>query len=220
MATTEEATKPATPTSTVTGSDSTTKAGPWVDEDNLLKEPYPLVNAQDDRPAVRDLLEEHKEKIAAMKANLEKDPLYDPVKHDALWIVRYILSHKKVDKATAAAKKFILYRKERGLDEKDIRSNVPGKDCAVDGVRKWWDCNDDDAMVFCHPDPDRGVVLFLHMKGINQDKLAEIQDDEWPFWVRSPMVFFVMTRNESVHVVLVCTCMRCCTCILLMISSV
>jgi hypothetical protein len=158
-------------------------AGPWVDEDNLHKEPFPVVNDQDDRPTVRDLIEKHKEKIEKVQANLKEDPLYDPIKHDELWIVRYILSHKKVDKATVAAKKFIAYRKERKLDERDIRQDPPGKNCDVEGVRKWWGCNEDDAMIFCHPDQDRGVVLFLKLKGLDQNKIAEIQDDEWPFWV-------------------------------------
>eukprot|EP00545_Synedropsis_sp_CCMP1620_P014207 CAMPEP_0119013202 /NCGR_PEP_ID=MMETSP1176-20130426/8128_1 /TAXON_ID=265551 /ORGANISM="Synedropsis recta cf, Strain CCMP1620" /LENGTH=314 /DNA_ID=CAMNT_0006966265 /DNA_START=39 /DNA_END=983 /DNA_ORIENTATION=+ len=192
MSTPETATTTAAPATATAATTPSPSPGPWVDENRYMEEPFPLVNDLDDRPAVRDLIEQHKEKIQKVRTNLEQDPLYDPIKHDALWIMRYILSHKKVDKATTAAKKFILYRKQKQLDEADIRNDPPGLNCKVEGVRKWWACNDNDALIFCHPDQDRGVVMFLKLKGIDQNKVAQIQDDEWPFWYFMEWMFQVL----------------------------
>jgi hypothetical protein len=160
------------------------KAGPWVDEDRSTLEPLPPTTEFDKRPATRDLIALHKEKINKVRQILaaESPELYDPIKHDDLWIMRYILSHKTVPKASAAAKKFLLYRKERGLDDKDIRNDPPGLLCSVEGVRKYYSVNHPDAMIFCQPDQNRGVVLYLTLCGLDQNAMAHISDQDWPFW--------------------------------------
>ena len=160
------------------------KAGPWVDEDRSTLEPLPPTTEFDKRPATRDLIALHKEKINKVRQILaaESPELYDPIKHDDLWIMRYILSHKTVPKASAAAKKFLLYLIERGLDDKDIRNDPPGLLCSVEGVRKYYSVNHPDAMIFCQPDQNRGVVLYLTLCGLDQNAMAHISEQDWPFW--------------------------------------
>jgi hypothetical protein len=37
-------------------------------------------------------------------------------------------------------------------------------------------------MVFCHLDPDHGIVMYLTLAGLDQSAMAKISDDDWPFW--------------------------------------
>lgn len=164
-------------------SPSTSKAGPWVDEDRSQGEPLPLVSKEDCRPAVRDLIRTHRKMIDDIAKKLRDDPLYDPVKNDDLWILRYVLSHKKVDKSVAAAKKFLLYRKEKDLDARDMRSVEPGVDCGIPGVREFYESLEGPGVLeFSQPDPQRGVFLTFLLGHCDQSKLAKISDQDWPFW--------------------------------------
>jgi CRAL/TRIO domain len=159
------------------------KAGPWVEEDRSQGEPLPLVSKEDCRPAVKDLIRTHQKMIGDITKKLQDDPLYDPIKHDDLWILRYVLSHKKVDKSVAAAKKFLLYRKEKDLDAKDIRALAPGINCHIKGVRDFYDSLESPSVVaFSQPHPDRGVFLTFLLGQCDQSKLAKISDEDWPFW--------------------------------------
>jgi CRAL/TRIO domain len=160
---------------------SDAKAGPWVDKDRSQMDPLPLSNDYDTRPSTRDLIVEHRVAIEDMRQKLKDDPLFDPEKHDDLWLLRYILSHKTSTKAATAAKKFLVYRKVHGWDERDIRKDVPGIDCSVESVRKYFVIHEEHSMIFSHPDPDRGIVMFLTLKGLNQTAMTKIPDEEWPF---------------------------------------
>mmetsp|Transcript_6782 Transcript_6782/g.11249 ORF Transcript_6782/g.11249 Transcript_6782/m.11249 type:complete len:321 (+) Transcript_6782:437-1399(+) len=171
--------------SSVSSSSANTTAGPWVDQDRSQSEPLPPVNEHDTRPAVRDLIDQHADTIESIRQKLQEDPLYNPIKHDDLWILRYVLSHKTVEKATPAAKQYLVYRQELGLDEHDLRDAPPGPECPVEGVRRWYNhgCNGNvDALQFSQPDPDRGVVMMIHLAGLDQNKIADISDEDWPFW--------------------------------------
>jgi hypothetical protein len=161
------------------------KAGSWVDEDRSQSEPLPPVNEHDTRPAVRDLIAQNADTIATIRKTLtEEAPLYDPIKHDDLWILRYVLSHKTAEKAMPAAKQYLVYRHKLGLDEKDIRDCPPGPNCSVEGVRMWYNngCKGVDAMQFSQPDPNRGVFMMIQLASLDQNKIAEITDEDWPFW--------------------------------------
>ena len=157
------------------------KAGVWVDEDRSQCEPLPPVSKHDKRPATRDLIRHHRQKINKFKERLSSHPLYDPIKHDDLWLLRYLLSHKTVEHALPAAQNFLQYRHDLKLDDVDLRSNPPSLTCPI--TAKYFQCMlHDHAMVFGQPDPDRGVVVYVHLAGIDQTKLATIPDSEWPFW--------------------------------------
>jgi hypothetical protein len=61
---------------------------------------------------------------------LASDPLYEPNKHDDLWIVRFLLSHKqKVKAVTKAAQYTLQFRAKHQLDEVDIRYSPIGPNC-------------------------------------------------------------------------------------------
>lgn len=97
--------------------------------DDVIADPIAPVDANDARPSVKDLIEDHRKTICEIKSDLEKDPLYSPHKHDDLWILRFVLSHKSNSKvATQAAKTTLLFRQEHKLDEEDIRAFPAGKE--------------------------------------------------------------------------------------------
>jgi hypothetical protein len=169
------------------------KAGIWVEEDRSQSDPLPPVNEYDDRPVVRDLITKHSVMITDIRTSLQDDPLYDPIKHDDLWIMRYVLSHKtNVVRATTAAKKFLVYRKERRLDDVDIRDSPPGLDCQNEGVRQFYNCLSDKGMVFSNPDPNRGVVLSILLAGWDQTKIAALSEHHWPFWYFLEWMFQIL----------------------------
>lgn len=159
---------------------STIQAGPWVDEDRTKSDPLPLADEFDDRPCVRDLIQQHETRIREIGSKIQSDPYYDPSKHDDLWILRFALTHKTNKKAAECAIRFMHYRQERNLDETDIRDQVPGRDCPVKSVRRFFEALDDDALVATHPDPLRGVLVVMHIAGFHQSKISEISEEDWP----------------------------------------
>ena len=109
---------------------------------------------------VAHILAQHAEAIAAMRAALAADPLFDTATHDELWCARFLLSHKgNVKKALAAASATLALRAERGLDE--VRAFVTSH-----GRTEWpgWKTASELApYAIVHPDPDRGpCVCFRH----------------------------------------------------------
>jgi hypothetical protein len=150
------------------------------------------VSPEDDRASVPELLEKHAAKIEQVKAELKSDPLYEKGKHDDLWILRFLLSHKQETKpAILAAKSTLLFRKEYNLDQQDTRFLAPHKVKEED--------NDDaspslsnlsraysirapgDALIYTIPDKERGVVAFLKFTGIQSDPetLKKLSNDDW-----------------------------------------
>lgn len=144
-----------------------------------VADPIDPVCPEDDRAAVKDLIKEHGDKIQKIKEALIDHPLYEESKHDDLWILRFWLSHKKSQAAIDAAKYTLEFRKEHQLDEKDIRALAPHQ--VPDGkCREYLDCWEDDAMVFTHPHPQRGVICFLKIASMNQHAVVEkLTEDYW-----------------------------------------
>lgn len=133
----------------------------------------------DDRASVPELLKEHATKIEKMKTALTSDPLYAADKHDDLWILRFLLSHKgKMKKALPAAKHTLLFRKKHNLDDRDIRFHAPHKcqeeDISFAGVpslkRPWTTRCPDDTIVYAIPDKNRGVVGFIKFAKMKNDQ--------------------------------------------------
>jgi hypothetical protein len=75
--------------------------GPWMKGiDVPVAAPIDQVTTENDRPAVLDIIGKKKHLIGEMREELKNDPLYSPMKHDALWILRFLLSPKNVKRAT------------------------------------------------------------------------------------------------------------------------
>lgn len=90
--------------------------------------------SDDPRPLVKDLIDQYQESIAMVQVTLmesqqqqqQQQQLYSPEKHDALWILRFLLSHKNnTDRAVQAIQTTLQYRNKFQLDKKDIRSVPP-----------------------------------------------------------------------------------------------
>mmetsp|Transcript_27650 Transcript_27650/g.67260 ORF Transcript_27650/g.67260 Transcript_27650/m.67260 type:complete len:312 (+) Transcript_27650:125-1060(+) len=140
------------------------------------------VSPDDHRPSVLDLIAQHDANIQQLKLLLQKDPLYEPEKHDEIFLLRFLLSHKqKVKRALKAAKDTLVFRKEYHLDERDIRHLIPHKIqsgeygekfpfAKTDNLQHAWRTRSpEDAIVFTIPDPQRGVVAFLNIGNLKND---------------------------------------------------
>lgn len=158
---------------------------PWMKGQKVaIADPVPPANERDDRPAVKDLIAEHRDKIERVRQELKDSngSLYDPSKHDDLWIVRFLLSHKKNVKASVKAAKHTLeFRSRFQLDERDIRHihmGVANVDEIPDPVKRYQDCCDPETFRFVvYP---RCVVSYLKFSGFDQPKLVEkVDPDDW-----------------------------------------
>jgi hypothetical protein len=142
--------------------------------DVAIADPIPLLDEYDVRPSVKDLILENRKMIDEVKQDLQSDPLYVADKHDDLWILRFLLSHKKHTKvALKAARATLLFRKEHNLDEQDIRGESPGKNCKNKATAEYQTHLADDAVCFVVPDAKLGVIGFLHFAGIDQHALVK-----------------------------------------------
>lgn len=166
---------------------------PWMTGiDVAIADPADPVCPEDERPSVKDLITEHREKIDKMKAEIEKDPLYEEGKHDDLWIMRFFLSHKKTKTAIKAALYTLNYRKEHKLDEKDIRDDKPHK--VEEGpVHEYFSTRAPNGAIFAAlPDQKRGIIEFVTVARIKQELAMEkISEETWMY----AYVFF----SEWVH---------------------
>ena len=113
---------------------------------------------------VEILLQQHGEAVAAMRAALarENEPLYEPdTTHDALWCLRFLLSHRfHVGRSSSAAIATLRYRAEHGLDV--IRAFATSHPCA-----EWpgyTTASDVAPFVAFQPDPDRGPYVCVRHK--------------------------------------------------------
>eukprot|EP00980_Cylindrotheca_fusiformis_P015518 scaffold4412_cov91-Cylindrotheca_fusiformis.AAC.1 len=152
------------------------------------------IGPEDDRPSVSELIKEHADKINQVRIELKEtmEPLYDPSKHDDLWILRFLLSHKlKTKRAIKAAKHTLDFRKEYHLDEQDIRHYPPHKvrdnDVTLENPkfqsfgRAFGLRAPEDAIIYTIPNQQRGVLAFLKYTGMKSDSetLNQLSDEEW-----------------------------------------
>jgi CRAL/TRIO domain len=156
---------------------------PWMKDCAvpINETPIPPVTALDDRPALVDLFTEHRTLIDQVMAELQTSPLYDATKHDDLWILRFLLSHKlKVKSAAKAALYTLSFRDEHKLDEKDIRFAPPGRGVPIEGYQRYLKYCTDDVFQIVVPDARLGVIGFLNIGGIDQDGLVKNVDEvDW-----------------------------------------
>ena len=149
--------------------------------DVAIADPIPPVTKFDKRPSVKFLIEENCQSIDEVKRDLQTDPLYDTNKHDDLWILRFLMSHKKKPKAAAkAAKTTLVFRKEDKLDEGDIRAYPVGQESKSEGLKRYLKYCTDDALSFVVPDPQRGVIVFFVLAGMDQHQMVKnVDGQDW-----------------------------------------
>lgn len=143
-------------------------------------------NDEDRRPFVKDLIQKHEHKIKEVRDSIQCEPYYEQDRYDDLWVLRFLLSHKgKVKQAIKAAKKTIVFRYDRRLNELgDIRYTL--NNANLDNLhpihRKYLQeyCSDHFALMHTLPDMDRGAIIQYYIPSkVNMKKLAEqmSQDD-------------------------------------------
>lgn len=150
----------------------------------LVEDPIPPVDSNDERPCVKDILERNRQNIEKVRRELLDHPLYDPDKHDDLWIVRFVLSHKKsCKKAAKAAIGTLEFRQRYHLDEKgDIRFHppFPGDCCPDPAIQRFSKYIGDDTMRFVVPDPRRGVIAYIQYGRIDHHRLSQnVSASDW-----------------------------------------
>jgi hypothetical protein len=129
------------------------------------------------RPVVAELIVEHAKSIAELRSTIQDDPLYEPTKHDDLWLLRFLLSHKgKVQKAATACKHTLLFRRTHQLDLADVRFQPPSK--THPSTKSFLAYGDDSVLGVDLPDPTRAVVTYIHLSGLDQHGLIANVADE------------------------------------------
>jgi len=158
----------------------------------------------DERPFVKDLLAENSSAIATVKKAARTHPLYEPSRYDDIWILRFVLSHKRdTDAASHAAIATMEFRKEHNLNEKDLRGLIKHFDGApfttagygLPYSDKMDLCAGENAVVFAMPDKNRGLIQYIFLSKMDMNKINETMthDD-----LKKEMMY----TNESLYQVL------------------
>lgn len=114
------------------------------------------------RVLVRDLLEQHSAAIAQLKAAVCDDPLFSAERHDELWLVRFLLSHKgNVAASASAVKNCMAYRHKHNLDDPALPVSGPAALKVPEIAKLYGHMTDVSAMMFYQPDADRGAFLMV-----------------------------------------------------------
>ena len=158
-----------------------------ADKANTTKVDIAFVS-QDDRPFIEDLLVEHSSDIATVRAALQQtrpSALYDPSRHDDIWILRFVMSHKTdIDAASRAAIETIEFRREYKLDDVDLRGLIKHLDGVTEvgyGLphnEKMEACSRKYVSINVLPDVNRGPIMYVFMDKIDMNKLNDIATQE------------------------------------------
>jgi hypothetical protein len=122
---------------------------PWMKDCTVATTPALPAHDRDDRPALVDEIAASHTKAGQVAAALASDPLYQPNKHDDLWIEHFLLSHKRnVTAAIKAAPYTLQFRTKHKLDKVDICYSPIGPNC--EPFQKFHDyCSGDTFVVMC-----------------------------------------------------------------------
>lgn len=175
---------------------------PWMKDaaavDAVKDGPIQIEGLENDqRLSVKDLIEEYRESIDQIKQELvsTNNELYDPEsKHDDLWIVRFLMSHKRdIDKTMKAITSTLEFRNEHELDSKDIRQHPPqefrdypnpdeltGNQATVYRFMKLGGVGVD-SVTLSLPDKLRGgSIFYFNIASIDTHKLgADVSQEDW-----------------------------------------
>jgi hypothetical protein len=177
---------------------------PWMKDIKVaIADPIPVDPASDEndqnRPSVKALLLEYRDLIDQVREQLESEnSLYDPDKHDDLWILRFLISHKgNASKAIRAAETTLEFRRARKLDERDIRGFPPQHYKKYDNENDDKDDNNsniyspsfrrfmnggvgDDSISEVVPDVRNGTVhLYINVASMETHQLAQLDVEDW-----------------------------------------
>ena len=148
--------------------------------------PLPPVCADDDRPAICDLLALHAAPLAALRTAVAADELYRPALHDDLWLLRFWLSHKTasggsnagVAAAAKAARATLRYRHAHDLDGKDTRHEWPDEGSERPAYKGFFGCVAPACLMHCLPHPDRGIVSFVVLSGLDMHAMGKLKPED------------------------------------------
>lgn len=170
-------------TGSVTERSQSVNDWPWMKGTKCrIENPIAHVDPYDKRPTVKSLISKHRKEIDELRSKIEDHHLFNSHKHDDLWLMRFLFSHRMNQQAALdAATNTLEFRHEYALDEWDIRHVQPKSENLhhsdypyAHAAAKMLDCYDaEDTMIYYVPDPKRGVVGFLHLAGRNQHRMAE-----------------------------------------------
>ena len=142
----------------------------------------------DQRLSVKDLIVQHCNEIDQVRKGLINHPLYNAMKHDDLFILRFILSHKcHIKKSIKAACHTLEFRKQHQLDDHDIRYVKPEHSFASDSIQRYMKYCTNDAFRFTLPDAQWGIVAFICLDGMDTNGLAKnVPEEDWlPIFIYS-----------------------------------
>lgn len=142
--------------------------------------PIAPVVPEDDRRSVASLLEEQSEAMSEMRTLMAAEPLYNPARHDDLWMLRFVLSHVPkggVASAARAAAACMKFRHENKLDDHDVRRDWPRHGTPSETYTQFRMHCADDASQHIVFDKDRGVVSIIVLKSLDMHGLATIPAD-------------------------------------------
>ena len=147
---------------------------------------------EDTRPLISDLLSENSTAINTIRDMLisANEELYkaNASRYDDIWILRYILSHKKdLNAAFNAAKKTMEFREEKKLNE---IGNISNRIFPAEELFRTF-C-DGDLFHETQPDENRGIVQFVFVKSIDMTSVGSNMSHE-------DLVSLYMYTNESVY---------------------
>lgn len=167
-------------------------------------DPSPPVSTEDDRPAVRDLLDMYRDGIDNVRdlVSADQNGLYTASLHDDLWMLRFYLSHgKNASKAAKAAIKTMIYRAEHGLDEIDQLGWLEPRTSQEMEMplifRAYTNHMDYDAVYHTQPHADRGVFVYVQLAGIHMTKIATtVSREEMSAAMRITNEFYFRVLDE------------------------
>lgn len=152
---------------------------PWMK--NIASAVADAIPVDDGRPCIKSLIAEHRDCIGELRRHVSRHSEYDSNKHDDLWLLRFLLSHKKkITAATKAAIHTLDFRKEHRLGEKDLRYSPPGPEAACAAMQRYAMYAEKDTFQWTVPDPQKGVVTFIRYAGLDQHALVKkVDEDDW-----------------------------------------
>ena len=114
-------------------------------------------------------MRKHAAAVAGVTKLVAEDELYDPKRHDELWMLRYVLSHTKggVPAAARAARFTLAWRAANGMDELAVA--LRDTSC-IDHpwiVRAHKTHITPGAVQYRHPDERRGPILLCSLVGVD-----------------------------------------------------
>lgn len=170
----------------------------------------------DDRPLVKDLLEQHATSIDEVRQKILSDETIGkrlwnkhPGRYDDIWLLRYTLSHKgDVEHATKAALNTMKMHETMKMNKEfsDIRQRIKNygncvteKDHSVESLPNYDLFNafmlKASYLAYSQPDPDRGVLMYGDTAHIDAEGLLDGMTEE-------QTIDHLIYQNEAVYQIL------------------